>query len=240
MDGHVDLERDKFCRYYAAPGNLPPSFENWAAERNFLPGRQIMKFQPALVKGYSKKQPKLTESRNKPGAADLTFLKRFDNSSQAVKAIEPFRDIQYAMCFNDYPEFMSVKNVGRGTPLIEHFDDAAELAAAYIEDQIRDGGRTASYWEVKNESTIKSEWDYHWKKEHDSWALMAEFHNRVADAVHQRNLNTKIGGPSSAWMQVQVTSDCIRRTATSVHAALFCFAGRHDGKAIAAAAAYTH
>ena len=43
------------------------------------------------------------------------------------------------------------------TTLVEHFDDAATLAAAYVADQINDGGRTATYWEVKNESTIKSE-----------------------------------------------------------------------------------
>jgi agarase len=201
--GHIDLEREKFCRYYAAPGNLDASFENWAKERNFLPGRQIFKFQPALVVGYSKNQPKLTESKSKPGAADLSFFEEYKNPGPR-NTIEPFQDIKYAMCFNDYPEFMSVKQVGRGTPLIEHFDDAAELAAAFIADQIKDGGRSATYWEVKNESTIKSEWDYHFQKDKDSWALMADFHSRVADAVHKSSPGTMVGGPSSAWMQLQV------------------------------------
>jgi hypothetical protein len=214
VEGHVDLDRDKFCRYYAAPGNLDESFERWAAERKFLPGRQIVKLQPALVDGYSKSQPKLTESKSRPGAADLSFFERYDSSAGVSRSIEPFRDIKFAMCLNDYPEFMSVKTVGRGTPLVEHFDDAAELAAAYIADQIRDGGRTATYWEVKNESTIKSEWDYHWNAEYDAWALMADFHNRVADAVHRQSPNTMVGGPSSAWMQLQVADFGLYRNQT--------------------------
>ncbi len=203
IGGHVDLQRNKFCRYYAAPGNLDASFERWAAQRDFLPGRQMLKLQPALVAGYSSKQPRLTETRPGSGAADLGFFDRYNSGEWTSRTIEPFREIRFAMCLNDYPEFMSVKQVGRGTPLIEHFDDAAELAAAYIADQIKDGGRTATWWEVKNESTIKSEWDYHWNKKYDSWALLADFHNRVADAVHRRTPTTKIGGPSSAWMQVQ-------------------------------------
>lgn len=214
LGGHIDLEREKFCRYYAAPGHLDASFENWAAERKFLPGRQIMKLQPALVVGYSNNQPKLTESTAKPGAADLSFFDRYESAGSLTSTIEPFRDIKFAMCFNDYPDFMSVKTVGRGTPLIEHFDDAAELAAAYVADQIKDGGRTATYWEVKNESTIKSEWDYHWDKKYDAWALMADFHNRVADAVHRRSPETMVGGPSSAWMQVQVSDFGLYRNQT--------------------------
>lgn len=201
--GHVDLEREKFCRYYAAPGNLDSSFEQWAAERNFLPGRQIMKFQPALVERYSSNQPKLTERADAPGAADLSFFDLYDSGESIRRAIDRFRDIPYAMCFNDYPDFMSVKHVGRGTPLVECFDEAAELAAAYVADQIRDAGRSATWWEVKNESTIKSEWDYHWRKDVDSWGLLADFHNHVADAIHARSPETKVGGPSSAWMQLQ-------------------------------------
>lgn len=202
IDGHVDLEREKFFRYYAAPGNLDQHFENWAAERNFQPGRQIMKFQPALVKGYSPNQPKLTDRADKPGAADLSFFDRY-NSGRS-RTIPKFRDIKFAMCFDEYPDFMSVEQVGRGTPLVEHFDDAAELAAAYVEDQIKDGGRSASYWEVKNEATIKAEWDYHYRPDVDAWALMADLHNRVAKAVHERSPETMVGGPTSAWMQVQV------------------------------------
>lgn len=112
IDGHVDLEREKFCRYYATPGNLHTGFERWALGRNFLPGRQIFKLQSALVIGYSKNQPRLSESRDKPGAADLSFFDRDDSSGTTPNAIPEFQDIKFAMCFNDYPEFMSVKEVG--------------------------------------------------------------------------------------------------------------------------------
>ena len=65
-------------------------------------------------------------------------------------------------------------------------------------------GRTATWWEVKNESSIKAEWDYHWRKGVDSWALLADLHNQVADKVHAEVPGVKIAGPASAWMQVQV------------------------------------
>ncbi|MFG0266604.1 MAG: beta-agarase [Rhodopirellula sp. JB055] len=199
--GHVDLEREKFFRYYAAPGTCDPSFERWANKRNFKPGRQIFKLQPGLVVGYGRGE-KLRENPNETGAADLSFFERHDSS--APKTIPAFENVDYAMCLNDFPEFMSVEHVGRGTPLIEHFGDAADLAAAHIADQKADGGRTAKWWEVKNESTIKAEWDYHYQKEHDSWELLAQFHNEVAQAVHAKTASVNVGGPTSAWMQLHV------------------------------------
>lgn len=202
IEGIVDLQREKFFRYYAAPGGPHESLENWAHARNFLPGRQISKMQYALVQGYSAKQPKLTESPDRPGYADLSFFHRYDASPSSKYAIETFQDIDYAMCLDNWPDFMSLPHVGRGTPKVELFDAAAELAGAFVADQIQDGGRTATWWEVKNESTIKSEWDYHWSE--NSWDLLADFHNRVALQVHQRAPQTKVGGPSSAWMQLQV------------------------------------
>lgn len=203
VGGIVDLQRSKWFRYYAVPGGVHSSFELWANERNFSPGRQIFKFQPALVKGYSRTQPLLTESKERPGAADLTFFDRYDASPQSVRAIKEFQGVDYAMCLDQWPKFMSVQTNGRGTPLLEHFDDAAELAAEYVRDQIRDGGSTATWWEVKNESSIKSEWDYHYRKDLDPWGLLSDFHNRVADKIHEHSPETKVGGPSSAWMQLQ-------------------------------------
>lgn len=202
IEGTVELKRDRYFRYYSTPGGVHPSLENWAHQRNFLPGRQITKMQYALVQGYSAKQPNLAESTTKKGYADLSFFDRYDSTPRVKDAIEPFRDIDYAMCLDNWPDFMSIPHVGRGTPKVEYFDAAAELAGAVVEDQIKDGGRTATWWEVKNESTIKSEWDYHW--DDNSWQLLADFHNRVADQIRRRCPDTKVGGPSSAWMQLQV------------------------------------
>ena len=205
IDGHVDLEREKFCRYYAAPGTTHPNFERWAAERNFLPGRQILKLQPALVVGYSKNQPKLKERSDRPGAADLSFFEQYSGAESLKRTIDPFKDIPYAMCFNDYPEFMSVKACwSRHTARRSLQRRRGTCRSIRCESGERCAGRSATWWEVKNESTIKSEWDYHYQKEHDAWELLAEFHNDVADAVHQQSAETKVGGPSSAWMQVQV------------------------------------
>ena len=103
--------------------------------------------QPSLVKGYSAKQPKLKESKTKKGFADLSFFEKYDSTPTVTTAIEPFRDIDYAMCLDNWPDFMSIKHVGRGTPKVEHFDAAAELAGAVIAGQIKDGGRTATWWD---------------------------------------------------------------------------------------------
>ena len=205
IGGSTELDRDRWFRMHETPGVVDQSFEKWAAERNFLPGRGAFKFKPGITRAWGNWKP-LTESPDKPGAADLSFFDQYDAGKRQRKTIELFKTKPYAMCFNDWPDFMSVPLVGRGTPKPEYFDDAAELAAAYVEEQIKDGGYTAAWWEVKNESSVQSEWAHHWKENQgiDGWGLLAEFHNKVADAVHKVAPDIKVGGPSSAYMQVQV------------------------------------
>lgn len=206
IGGSTDLHRDRWFRMHVSPGMYHSSFENWAAERNFLPGRGFLKFNPALTRGYGKNPPQLKERPDKPGAADFSFFDRYDAGDRQRNTIPAFKQKPYSFCFNDWPEFMSVPLQGRGTPLVEHFDSSAELAAGYVADQIKDGGYTAEWWEVKNESSVQSEWAHHWKEAQgiDGWGLLAEFHNKVADAIHQKSPDTKVGGPSSAYMQLQV------------------------------------
>ncbi|MEL6106272.1 MAG: beta-agarase [Planctomycetota bacterium] len=202
--GSSDLEAQRWFRYYALPGRVPSGLERWAHERGFFPGRQIVKLQPSLVVGYSKDQPKLVEDADRPGHADLSFFDSYDSGMGLSNAIPAFRDTPFATCFDEWPAFMSRHPGGRGTPKIEHFDAAAELAAAFVADQIKSTGRTATWWEVKNESSIKSEWDYHYEADVNAWELLADFHNRVATQVKRRSPEVRVGGPTSAWMQLQV------------------------------------
>ena len=212
IGGTTELQRDKWFRIHQTPGEVHPSFEKWASERGFLPGRGAFKFNPALTKGWGRMET-LKERKDKPGAADLTFFDRYDAGKRFKQTIPTFRDSRFALCFNDWPGFMSVPLEGRGTPLTNRFDEAAQLAAVYVADQLNDAGRTAAWWEVKNESSVKSEWAHHWQESKgiDGWGLLADFHNRVADAVHQRAPGVKVGGPSSAYMQVQVKDFTIYR-----------------------------
>ena len=205
IGGSTDLHRDRWFRMHETPGVVDQSFERFALEHNFLPGRGAYKFHPALTKDWGQGET-LQERADKPGAADLTLFDRYDTGIRLRKTIPEWRKLPFAMCFNDWPEFMSVPLKGRGTPLVEHFDDAAELAAALVADQIKDSGSTAAWWEVKNESSVQSEWAHHWQESQgiDGWGLLADFHNRVADAVHEKAPGIKVGGPSSAYMQVQV------------------------------------
>ena len=203
INGTSNLDRSRWFRIHETPGSVHQSFEKWAAERNFLPGRGMLKFQPGLTTAWGNWEP-LHERTEEPGAADLSFFETYDAGTQARNTIPRFKDTPYASCFNDWPEFMSVPLIGRGTPKIEYFRYATDLAAAYVQDQIKDGGSSATWWEVKNESTFQSEWAYHWREKEgiDGWGLLSDFHNQVADAVHEVSPSTRIGGPAAAYMQL--------------------------------------
>jgi hypothetical protein len=210
ISGHRTLDREKFFRYYGRPGSLPDAMERWALERNFTPGRQMLKLSPAFEEGHGNpKEIILTEDPGRPGKIAPGILEKLKpDLYKDLGKLYP-DDFEFAMCLNEWPSFMSRQPSGRGTPRIESFDDAAQLAADYIVKEKQHSGRTAKWWEVKNESTIVAEWDYHFKKDEsgkpfDSWGLLADFHNRVADAVHGVSPETKVGGPTSAWMQLQV------------------------------------
>lgn len=204
VGGSSELQRERWFRFHETPGSTHESFQRWAYERGFLPARGFLKFNPALTKGYGKDPETLKEREDKPGAADLTFFDRYDSGGRLRSAITELKGETFLQCFNDWPGFMSVPLKGRGTPLVEQFDEAAELAAAYVADQIADAGHTSTWWEVKNESSVKSEWDHHFAKGKDGWGLLADFHNRTADAIHAKAPGVKVGGPSSAYMQLQV------------------------------------
>ena len=205
IGGSADLDRERWFRMHETPGVVDQTFEKWAAERGFLPGRGAFKFNPALTHGWGG-QETLKEDPQRPGGADMSFFTRHDSGVRNRQAIPLFQEKPYAMCFNDWPEFMAVPLVGRGTPRVERFPEAANLAAAYVADQIEDSGYTAKWWEVKNESSVQSEWAHHWKESQgiDGWGLLADFHNQVADAIHASSPGVHVGGPSSAYMQVQI------------------------------------
>ena len=62
------------------------SFEKWAAERNFLPGRGMLKFQPGLTTAWGNWEP-LHERTDEPGAADLSFFETYDAGTRARNTI---------------------------------------------------------------------------------------------------------------------------------------------------------
>jgi hypothetical protein len=211
ISGHTQLDRSKWFRYYGKPTSLPTSIEQWAIDRNFYPGRQMFKIAPSLERGYGNpKKIILTEDPDKPGHPHPEFEDKLkpDTFRDITKTYS--KDYKFAMCLDEWPSFQSHPTIGRGTPRIEYFNQAAQLAATYFKKQIEHSGRTATWWEVKNESTIKSEWSYHFSRDKgqpvDSWKHLADFHNLVADTVHQSTPEVKIGGPTSAWMQLQVAN----------------------------------
>lgn len=204
IGGICDLKPERYFRYYAAPNFDRSGMEPYFKGKGFLPGRQIEEIGPAYEDrwGAAAKMPHLKENPKRPGYADPAFFDR--REFRRFEGVDP--SLEFIMCFDSWPRFMWPTNFPgvpnqRGTPAVEHFDAAADVAARLIKSQIRDSGRTATGWELKNEADVKSEWIYHHEPGYDAWGLLADFHNRVADAIRRVAPDVKVGGPTSAWLQ---------------------------------------
>ena len=204
IGGICDLKPERYFRYYAAPNFDRSGMEPYFKGKGFFPGRQIEEIGPAYEDrwGAAAKMPHLKEDPARPGYAAPAFFER--REFRRFEGVDP--SLEFIMCFDSWPRFMWPTNFPgipnqRGTPAVEHFDAAADVAARLVKSQIRDSGRTATWWEVKNEADVKSEWIYHHEPGYDAWGLLADFHNRVADAIRRVAPQVKVGGPTSAWFQ---------------------------------------
>lgn len=202
IEGICEVKRERFFRYYADPNGDRSGKENYFKGKGFLPGRQIEEIGPAYEDRYgaANQMPTLKEDPARPGYSDPAFFER--NEFWRFEGVDP--SLEFVMCFDSWPRFMGPTNFPgvpnqRGTPAIENFDAAADTAVRLLKAQQRDSGRTANWWEVKNESDVKSEWIYHHEKGYDSWKLLADFHNTMADAIHAEVPDVEVGGPVSAW-----------------------------------------
>ncbi|MGC6424721.1 MAG: hypothetical protein ACON4O_07020 [Lentimonas sp.] len=203
IHGISEIQRDRYFRYYASPNMDRAGKEPYFAGKGFLPGRQIEKLGPLLEDRYgaSGRLDHLVEDPNRPGYADLSFFERNKGFFWRFEGVDP--DLTFSMCFDNWPSFMEPEVEGiannAGTP--DNYDAATELAVEYLRAQIRDSGRTANWWEVKNESDIQMEWMWHGQKGYDSWAMLADFHNTMAEGIRAEFPDIKVGGPASAWIQ---------------------------------------
>lgn len=203
IGGICDVERERYFRYYAAPNADRSGMEPYFKGKGFLPGRQIEEIGPAYEDrwGAADRMPHLIEDPQRAGYSDPSFFERHEfDRFEGVDS-----NLKFIMCFDTWPRFMWPTNLPgvpnqRGTPAPEHFDAAADTVVQLLKAQIRDSGRTATWWEVKNESDVKSEWIYHHQPGYDGWKLAANFHNAVADTVHSNIPGVKVGGPASAWL----------------------------------------
>ena len=205
IEGVSELPTDRFYRLYFNPGSDLSGMEADFAAKGFYPGRQMLKLAHELETRHGAfTEPLLQEDPKRTGYADLSIFEQ--RSFDQFKSTNP--ELDFAQCFNIWPSFMDAKISGQknklGTPAIDAFDAAAELAAAYVADEIEDSGRTANYWEVKNESDIQHEWTYHLLPQFDGWGLLGDFHNRVARALKKVDPTIQVGGPASAWPRMEM------------------------------------
>ncbi len=208
--GESRFEREKFFRVYAAPWGGPWGVLDHAAERGFLPGRQILKIGPMLEQGYDDEypnKPPFNEDPNRPGHVDPAFFDApWDWPATIARGMaERFSDLDYALCLDEWPSFNQHRGPGivnsRGTPA--DFDAAAETAGRTVKMVAEKTGLVPAFVEVKNEADVPYEWSYHGAPVgpdgQNSWAKLADFHNRVADGVRRFVPQAKVGGPTSAY-----------------------------------------
>ncbi|VGO17451.1 Beta-porphyranase A [Pontiella desulfatans] len=204
IEGICEVKRERFFRYYADPNGDRSGKESYFRGKGFLPGRQIVEIGPAFEDRYgaANAMATLKEDPKRPGSgyADPAFFER--DEFWRFEGVDP--NLEFVMCFDSWPRFTHPTNFPgvpnqRGTPAIDKFDAAADMSVRYLQAVNRDSGRTARWWEVKNESDVKSEWIYHHEEGYDGWKLLADFHNTMADAIHKDVPQVEVGGPVSAW-----------------------------------------
>ena len=208
IEGIGEFDHTKYYRLYASPtastnGDAAMA-QAYIMGKNFSPGRQQMKLD-SLGKW---RQPAIWEDTERPGWHDRTWVQQYIEANTDPARRERFlnlfpADFQYAMCFDNWPRFMHVRNPpagifnSRGTPDESLFGAAAQLASDMITIDKALQGRTATWWEVKNETDVSSEWMYHSYPDKDGWQLLADFHNTVADTIHRDHPEVQVGGPTA-------------------------------------------
>jgi hypothetical protein len=208
IEGIGEFDHTKYYRLYAAPtastkGEAAMA-QAYIMGKNFYPGRQQMKLDSL---GRWRK-PVIREDTKRPGWHDRTWVQQYIQANADPAYRQRFLslfppDFQYAMCFDNWPRFMHVRNPpagifnSRGTPDVTLFAAAAQLASDMITIDKALQGRTATWWEVKNETDVSSEWMYHSYPDKDGWKLLADFHNTVADTIHRDHPKVQVGGPTA-------------------------------------------
>lgn len=211
IQGKGEFDHSKYYRLYASPTASPlgdaAMAQAYIMGKNFAPGRQQFKFSGLTRSSWL--QPHLVEDPARPGWHDPGWVERFVEANRdprrrdAYLAFFPTAAFDYAMCFDNWPDFMEIRDLPngvfnqRGTPDKELFGAAAQLASDWIRIEKELQGRTATWWQVKNETDIAYEWAYHRMPDEDGWELLAEFHNVVAQTIRRDHPEVKVGGPTA-------------------------------------------
>ncbi|OON94096.1 MAG: hypothetical protein ATN31_00590 [Candidatus Epulonipiscioides saccharophilum] len=177
------------------------AYQDWG----FTPGRGAFHF-----KGLeSSKQ--ITAGPNGYSNTDALYAKYKEAPALQEKAANLFPTVgnDYVITFDGWPTWQwepGVKmDTQTATPGYQYFDAAADTAAHLLNAfNIKFGDYAPKYLEVKNESTISGEWQFfNSHSDQVAWDYLGEFHNLVADAIHEISPSTLVGGPSSAFMYLE-------------------------------------
>jgi hypothetical protein len=218
INGVNKFDENVFKRYHVNSGPtalespsgevtlLDKVYHQTTANWGFIPGRGAFHF--SLLSN-------LKEDASNPGWSDFTEVNAAYAKSQPAidKMINLYPSIgkNYCLTLDGWPNWQwedpndPKMTEHTGTPAYKNFDAAADTAAKLIKAiDTRFDGLGPQYVEVKNESTISSEWNFFNTESNSSaWEKIAEFHNKVADAIKDKNPDVKVGGPSSAFMYLE-------------------------------------
>ncbi|ONI44494.1 hypothetical protein AN641_06835 [Candidatus Epulonipiscioides gigas] len=216
LDGHGEFEADVYKNLHATPISLmsntteitsndkisSKAYEDWGFEA----ARGTYRFQSfeesKLItqgdNGYSKIEDALYEQYQPNPKLQQKFQNLF-----------PTIGNDYVATFDGWPSWQWEKGITvdklSASPAYEYFDAAADIAAHIVKAfNTKFGDYAPKYIEVKNEPTIPNEWHFFNTESKDvAWNYLEEFHNKMADAIHELNPNTLVGGPSSAFMYLE-------------------------------------
>ncbi|OON95007.1 MAG: hypothetical protein ATN31_02135 [Candidatus Epulonipiscioides saccharophilum] len=216
LDGYGEFEPGAYKNLHATPLSLfsntttitssdeisSKAYEDWGFEA----ARGTYRFQSfedsklitAGENGYTKIEDELYELYQ----PNLKLQQKFEN-------LYPTIGNDYVATFDGWPSWQWEQGITvdklSASPAYEHFDAAADIAGHIVKAfNTKFGDYAPKYFEVKNESTITNEWHFfNTESKEVAWNYLTEFHNKMADAIHELNPNTLVGGPSSAFMYLE-------------------------------------
>ncbi|WP_305768385.1 hypothetical protein [Candidatus Epulonipiscium viviparus] len=217
LDGHSEFDPSTYKRLHVNTGPIQLGSTNAnlsSDDKIFSKAYQDWGFEPGRGAYHFKtleSSKLITEGDDGYSNVDALYAAYQEAPALQKKAADLFPSIgnDYVITFDGWPTWQwepgAKMSTQSATPAYKHFDAAADTAAHLMRAfNNKFGDYAPKYLEVKNESTISGEWQFFNTHSDDvAWEYLAEFHNMVADAVHELNPETLVGGPSSAFMYLE-------------------------------------
>ncbi|RME93812.1 MAG: hypothetical protein D6766_07435, partial [Verrucomicrobia bacterium] len=212
IGGHSVFDRHTWFGVYLSPGfgttlvtidGQRKNVDTWIRDEGaMLPSRGTVGFRKYWKNGG---YVLFTEDPNRPGFINPAELARYVGTPDRyvrAKQLDPnHKTILSGEGHGEFPDFMCwPKELTHGVNTVSNHAAHAEAVIATFRRIEQAGGLMPKWYEVLNESTVQSNFGWHWDP--DAWDKLAEFHNAVAEAMAVAHPEVKVAGPTDAWPYV--------------------------------------